>query len=392
MDFLVKLTESPVLDEKIRGQASKLLAMVGHPNTGKDPIDRPVVVFSDKPGSIIWGLNGWKRPHQSLLPDRSQIFRSRFAQTPLLGPTREGKYLNVLGPFSVMPGFDDERKKILVQEVNYRLMSPDGTMGEEKKVSLGRDYIVNHKTPKTSPLIIEGHSRGMGNAHGISIYLPWGIEFKRSYLETKFAKDTQWDELVSTIPSFQRTSPILVLGLGREQSWIPKILTALELPFDYLDSASLYRDYEGILSQYTGDGLVICGLAKIPSKVEMFTNSLSQFASSGGKLLVFDEGYLKYQFFEEFFRETFGISYGGTIKEIDSLEFRSKDGNFELVLDDATLLHTTVLKPVGASVILQAKGGKVFGTEHRGSIYLSVPVHTLKKEDLFKLFTSLLQR
>ncbi|MFC1745529.1 clostripain-related cysteine peptidase, partial [Candidatus Riflebacteria bacterium] len=93
IDFLFKLKDSPVMNREIKEQVERILKLYSHPRQGDDPIDRPVIITSKKPGYVIWGLNGWKRPPEELFPAQTDIYRTRFARTRLTGPMRDGNYV-----------------------------------------------------------------------------------------------------------------------------------------------------------------------------------------------------------------------------------------------------------------------------------------------------------
>ena len=60
--------------------------------------DAELVVVSERPGAVHWGVDGWRLPPASLRPAGSRVVGNAL-ETPLTGPARDGRYRAHLGPF-----------------------------------------------------------------------------------------------------------------------------------------------------------------------------------------------------------------------------------------------------------------------------------------------------
>ena len=61
--------------------------------------DARLVVVSEKPGAVHWGVNGWTRPAASLWPAGTAPAGATAVDTPLVGPGPDGRWRATLGPF-----------------------------------------------------------------------------------------------------------------------------------------------------------------------------------------------------------------------------------------------------------------------------------------------------
>ena len=61
--------------------------------------DTSLVIVSEQPGAVRWGVDGWKTPGPALRPSGSQVVSGGALETPLRGPALDGRYRATLGPF-----------------------------------------------------------------------------------------------------------------------------------------------------------------------------------------------------------------------------------------------------------------------------------------------------
>ena len=62
--------------------------------------DTELVVVSDKPGRLHWGVDGWRLPAVALRPAGSQVAGSGAVETRLTGPGPDGRYRVRVGPLA----------------------------------------------------------------------------------------------------------------------------------------------------------------------------------------------------------------------------------------------------------------------------------------------------
>ncbi len=95
------VAKSPIQHVMVQGQGGIGQGWSGISFYPSDPTMRDVItVTADAPGTVHWGVNGWRLPAQEYRPPGTTEFGDGHAiETPLSGPDAMGRHLAVLGPF-----------------------------------------------------------------------------------------------------------------------------------------------------------------------------------------------------------------------------------------------------------------------------------------------------
>ncbi|MBI3037553.1 hypothetical protein HYY75_00680, partial [bacterium] len=170
-DLVMKLALIKDLPDDIRGICAQIINNFGFPKL-VDRLSQPIVIKRKSPGGVVWGYNGWKFPPKEIWPPQSGVYKSRFALTLLKGPDSEGNYSCELGPFGM--AIDQiKKKREFVTEINFRVLYENGKKSPDFTDRTGKEYGIVTQFATESALIAEGHTQGMGNSYGISIYYPY---------------------------------------------------------------------------------------------------------------------------------------------------------------------------------------------------------------------------
>ncbi|NLI79487.1 MAG: hypothetical protein GX442_23955 [Candidatus Riflebacteria bacterium] len=374
--------------EETRAICQEILLKLGYPKM-EDRLSQPVVIRRRTPGVVIWGYNGWKTPPKEIRPAKTAVYHSRFCATPLAGPDDKGDYACAIGPFQVV--IDPvAKKREYVREINYRIQYQDGKTSPDFTARTGREYTLVTQFPATSPLVAEGHTQGMGNSYGISVYYPYCLEFRTSYKTLQFARDFGWDEFIARIPAYTPGSKVLVTGGMVEDipSLLPllKVCKALGVRPDILWDPKVfgYR-FPEILAHYR-DGVVLTDSVSVNSfgQVAPSADDLIGYLEAGGRALVaaqsIEQQNTNSRLLEEFFR----FRYVEDDKDLPALTFTDSDGkaaSFSLNGEDSvpTARDVTIMEcdaPAqlfvktadgrGAGIAVAGAGGKAFRAVYLG--------------------------
>jgi len=119
------------------------------------PADVELVILSDRPGALRWGVNGWKEPATSLRPSGSREI-SGVVESTLRGPGIDGRYRVTLGPF---PG---------VRSLEALLRHPSGwTRGRQNRDAQVR---FSAGAPSRRRPITVGRGPVQGVSSGVTVY------------------------------------------------------------------------------------------------------------------------------------------------------------------------------------------------------------------------------
>lgn len=353
VDFAEKLLRIEELPKAIREACQQIVKGIGYP-VQNERLSRPVLITSDQPGAVLWGFNGWRMPPKDLWPAGTRVFQSRLALTPLR-KTRDGGFGVQIGPFQ--PVVDEAlQKKVFVDEINYRVITADGKTGDTRRVRQGKEYLIVSKFPAASPLVIEGHTQGMGDSRGLSIYQPPAYKFTTSYQALKFAKDTQWDEFLAKIPEFRRTADVLLVGqMVTDPMTIPYVAKALndnKIKFQVLwDPAVFGYQFKKILARFAKDGCVITDSVGASSMGQNSPSSddLIDYLDRGGSLAIAAQSFEQSNIHRDLLQKYLRFGYVDDEKEFGALSCKTKKGDtltFTLNGDDSanTAGEVTVMK------------------------------------------------
>ncbi|HNX75120.1 MAG TPA: clostripain-related cysteine peptidase [Candidatus Rifleibacterium sp.] len=388
IDFAHKLAQMPEAPSDIREICIDIIKSYGYP-VENDRLAKPVLITSDKPGVVVWGYNGGRMPPQSLWPSGTRVFQSRLALTPLR-KMEGGGYGTQIGPFE--PVKDEALEKIVfVEEINYQVVLEDGKSLDPRRIRQGKEYLIVSKFPETSPMVIEGHTQGMGDSHGLSIYFPPSHSFKNTYKSMRFAKDTSWDEFLEQTPVFKRKAEVLLCGQMVEDPMtlplIAKALKANKVEFQVLWDPSVFAyQFKDILRQFADKGVVITDSVSASSMGQLAPSSedLHDYLSRGGRMMMAAQSVGKSNIHRALLKDYFKFTFVEEEKDFDELLCKGKGGEFTLNLNgdesartasDVTVMKTAepckifVTMPDGRGAAIYASGEGKEGKTYAG-VYL----------------------
>ncbi len=351
-DFAVKLAQMPEAPSDIRGLCQDIIKTIGYP-VKNDKLAAPVIITSEKPGVVVWGYNDWRMPPKELWPPRTRVFRSRMAMTPLK-KLQGGGYYCKIGPFE--PVYDEAlEKRVFVDEINYQIIREDGKALDKRKVKQSKEYLIVSKFPKHSPKVIEGHTQGMGDSRGLSIYYSPSYRFITAYKALKFARDTQWDEFLETTPKFIKEADVLICGqMVQDPMTLPVIAEALKannVKFQVLWDPSVFAyNFKEILRKFAAKGAVITDSVSSNSLGQLSPSSddLQDFLNSGGRLFIAAQSFEQSNIHRGLLKDYLKFTYVDDRKEFDELVCKGKNGDFTLVLNgdesSRTASDVTIMK------------------------------------------------
>lgn len=359
VDFAHKMAQAESLPPEVRKICIDIIKTVGYP-VEKDRLAQPVIITSKEPGVVVWGYNNWRMPPQALWPSGTRVFNSRLALTPLKEMQGGGYYVKI-GPFE--PVIDEAlEKRVFVDEINYQIVTKDGKSLDKRRVKQGKEYLIVSKFPEHSPMIIEGHTQGMGDSHGLSIYFPSSYKFRNTYKTMKFAKDTAWDEFLEKTPIFKRKAEVLLCGQMVEDPMtlplVARALSANNVKFQILWDPSVFAyDYKSILGKFAGDGLVIVDSVGASSmgQISPSSDDLVDYLNRGGKLMVAAQSFGKSNIHRKLLKDYFRFTFVEEEKDFDDLVFKGDNDEFTMTLNGDESARTasdiTVMKAAAPAKI-----------------------------------------
>lgn len=386
-DLVVRLAMIKTMPEDVRNICIDIIKTIGYPKL-TDRLSQPVVVKRRTPGAIIWGYNGWKQPPAELRPRGSEVWHSRFVRTPLRGPDANGDYVCSIGPFSLVVD-PVAKKREYVTEINYRIEYTNGKTSPDFTDRTGREYVIVSNFSSSSPLIAEGHTQGMGNSYGLSVYYPYCLEFRTAYKTLRFARDTGWDEFIARVPQYRANSPILVTGgMVEDPGTLPLLLRSfknLGLQPDILWDPKVFGyKYADILRQYR-NGAVFTDSVSVSSFGELAPSAddLANYLSGGGALFLAAQSVEQKNTNMPLLEGFFKFRYLEDDRDLPRLSFASKDGAavpFELNGEDSaqSAKDVTIMEcdaPAAPFVKTEdgrAAGLSVSGTAESGNAYRGI--------------------
>lgn len=364
IDFAHKLAQMPEVPSSVREICIDIIKSYGYP-VENDRLAQPVVITSDKPGVVIWGYNGWRMPPQSLWPSGSRVFQSRLVMSPMR-ELQGGGFFCQIGPFE--PVVDEAlEKKVFVEEINYQVVLKDGKALDKRRIKQGKEHLIVSKFPETSPMVIEGHTQGMGDSHGLSVYFPPSYAFRNNYKALKFAKDTSWDEFLEQTPVFKRKAEVLLCGqLVEDPMTLPLVAHALKankVNFQVLWSPAVFAfDFKGILRQFADKGMVITDSVSASSMGQLAPSSedLQDYLNNGGRLMMAAQSVGKSNIHRVLLKDYFKFTFLEEEKDFDELVCKGSDGDFTLTLNGDESART-------------ASDITVMKTEAPGKLFVTMP-------------------
>ncbi|MBF0409465.1 MAG: hypothetical protein HQM10_19150 [Candidatus Riflebacteria bacterium] len=369
-DFCESLASLKDLPEEIRTTSRQIVQTLGYPVT-KDRLSDKIRIVSNQPGFVVWGYNDWRMPPEELRPSGTKVFQSRLALTKLRQIDDKQWGLEI-GPFEMVVDKVLE-KKVFVNEINYQIIDGQGKVTPKRTVRQNKEYLVVSKFPPESPLIIEGHTQGMGNSRGLSIYYPPAYKFKTNYKATKFARDTSWDEFISKIPVFRKEAPVLLTGQLADDpiTWMSIAMSLKENKVDFqtLWDPSLFGyDFKAILAQFS-NGMVIADSVSASSMGNLSPSSqdLSEYLENGGSLFIAAQSLEQQNIHARFLENYLRFNYVEDEINLEKLQFITrKDEKIEFLLNGVDSSESaedvTVMKPeLPAKPVVKFEDGRAGG-------------------------------
>ncbi|HEY9069417.1 MAG TPA: clostripain-related cysteine peptidase [Candidatus Ozemobacteraceae bacterium] len=329
-DLVVRLATIRTMPAEVQNICIDIVKKLGYPKL-TDRLSQPVVIRRRTPGAVIWGYNGWKLPPAELRPRGSAVWHSRFVRTPLRGPDEKGDYTCVIGPFSLVVD-PVAKKREYVTEINYRIEYTNGKTSPDFTDRTGREYVIVTDFPAESPLIAEGHTQGMGNSYGISVYYPYCLEFRTAYKSLAFARDTAWDEFIARVPAYRATSPVLVTGgMVEDPSSLRPLMASfkdLGLQPDILWDPKVFGyKYGDILQQYR-NGVVFTDSVSASSfgEIAPSADDLVRYLDGGGALFLAAQSVEQKNTNMPLLEGFFGFRYVGDDRDLPAMTLTTKSG------------------------------------------------------------------
>jgi hypothetical protein len=241
-----------------------------------------------------------------------------------------GGYYTKIGPFQ--PVVDEAlEKRVFVNEINYQIIRQDGKSLDKRSAKQGKEYLIVSKFPEHSPVVIEGHTQGMGDSRGLSVYFTPSYSFRTNYKAMKFAKDTCWDEFLEKTPEFNRKADVLLCGqMVQDPMTLPLVVEALranDVKFQVLWDPSVFGfKFKNILSKFAGKGVVITDSVSANSMGQLSPSSddLMDYMSKGGDLLIAAQSFEQSNVHRELLKKYFRFTYVDDEKDFDDLVCKGK--------------------------------------------------------------------
>ena len=361
VDFAHKLAQVPEIPSNVREICIDIIKTIGYP-VENSKLAQPVIITSEQPGVVVWGYNNWRMPPKELWPAGTRVFNSRLAMTPLKELQGGGFYVKI-GPFE--PVKDEALEKIVfVDEINYQIVLKDGKSLDKRRIKQGKEYLIVSKFPENSPMVIEGHTQGMGDSHGLSLYFPQAHNFRNTYKALKFAKDTSWDEFLEKTPVFKRNAEVLLCGqMVEDMMTLPLIAQALkanDVKFQILWDPSVFGfEFKSILRQFADKGVVITDSVSASSMGQLAPSSddLKDYLDKGGSLMIAAQSFGKSNIHRSLLKDYFKFTFVSEEKDFDEMICKGKNEfKFELNGSESakTAEDVTIMKVGG--------NGKLFVT------------------------------
>jgi hypothetical protein len=336
-DFAIQLAGMPDAPSDIRGICIDIIKTIGYP-VKDDKLAAPLMITHEKPGVVVWGYNGWRMPPRELWPSGTRVFQSRKAMTPLR-KLRGGGYYCKIGPFK--PVIDEAlEKRVFVDEINYQIIRKDGKILDKRRAKQSKEYLIVSDFPKNSPMVIEGHTQGMGDSRGLSIYYSPSYKFVTGYKAMKFARDTQWDEFLETTPEFKKEADVLICGqMVQDPMTIPVIAQALKannVKFQVLWDPSVFGfKFKEILRKFAKTGAVITDSVSSNSLGQLSPSSddLMDYLNHGGRLLIAAQSFEQSNIHRDLLKKYFKFTYVDDEKDFGELVCKDGDKKFNIVLN-----------------------------------------------------------
>ncbi|MBF0501695.1 MAG: hypothetical protein HQM09_16270 [Candidatus Riflebacteria bacterium] len=290
VDFARKLISTKMLPDDAKKACQDIVDLSAYP-IDRDRLAEPVNITSKNPGFVVWGYNGWKIPPQAIWPHGTEHYQTRFVRTPLQGPDAAGLYSCVFGPFTVVSDPMKANHSEFVTELDYRLETSDGQKGPELVQKTGKMYTFVASFPETCPLIVEGHTQGMDNSHGMALYYPYAPDFTTSYRALAFSRDTCWADFISRVPQYKRKSSVLLCGpMVEDKQSLGAYIEAmkfLQLPIDILWDPKVFNyTFEDIFQQYQDGVVILNGISASPQKTAPTAEAVMNYLNGGGNLFL----------------------------------------------------------------------------------------------------------
>jgi DNA uptake protein ComE-like DNA-binding protein len=199
----VSFMATKVKNADIRKAARKVLRVYGYPMDQRKNLstfEGPINIIAAKGSVIRWGVNGFTSPKGIMdLPANTTLY-DKYAETVVTEAGDDNRYGLVIG------NLPDE-----VHNIYYRVKKPEGKRFGRVKVASRKDYFYTDKFSSKSPLLAEGHTKGMEFSYGLAINICNTESFNKRYQKLRFAKESNWDEMLTSMTSFEKKNDILLI-------------------------------------------------------------------------------------------------------------------------------------------------------------------------------------
>ncbi len=362
---------------EIKATCDQIRAQLGYP-IGRDHLAEPVTIISTQPANVVWGYNGWRMPPQEIWTPNTRVFHSRMALDPL-EQGADGLYTCKIGPFK--PVLDPAlRKRVFVAQIDYQIVSQDGTYGPKQVAREGKEYCFVASFPTESILVAEGHTQGMGDSRGISIYYPTPDKYITSYGSLLFGRATAWAQFLAKVPTFRRKAPVLLTGrMVNDPMTLPFVARALKangVKFQVLWNPGIYAyRFRDILGKFAGDGAVITDSLSQASFNQLAPSNteIADYLDQGGNVFIFGQSLEQNNLHRQMLENCFKFEYVEDIIDSKEVAFANKPDAAKIILngddsaqtcDDITIMNTTAPGKVfladnqgrGTAIAIKAEG------------------------------------
>ncbi|MCJ8345789.1 clostripain-related cysteine peptidase, partial [bacterium] len=370
-----------------------ILLAIGYPSRVKRSTDQQVLLKSDIPLYLYFSLNQYNNFNAKEYGSSFQQVSDNLARIPLQFDGNN-KYFVSIQPFKrIGKGF----QSFFVKQFHYYLSSDrdlqEMPKAEVKTIRSKAEYRVVQHFSKFSPLVIEGHTQGNGDAHGISIYLPKTYNnFNTAYFDMQFSKDTNWGQWLQKRANFVKRNNFLIsshihMASSRVQQFLKNQFKSR--PHDLM----LFGDekelgFDSVYKNYQTSGVIII---VDPQANKLSQPDLQSFVEDGGKVLVLVSK--EDPFYDYFFEDPMMIKHHKNDHQHNKSTFLLNDNPVKIEGHELTTLSLTGDNSSGLLACEDRFFAVKWSTKNGGQmVYSSLPIWNLSPELQKEVFDYLLMQ
>lgn len=223
-------------------------------------------VFSRRPATLVWGVNGWRTPDEKYLPAGS-LLAGGLAETRLAGPGADGLYSAEFGPMAGAGRVD---------EFNFRYRYEDGAVSADSLIDIigpaGRNAGLSRAEEKTALCVrFKGEKGTLFNKD-------------KKFVLTQIVEDRDGRVAVGEVPLKDGEAAVIVPAYGTSIAKVYLIaypIGAKKMKFDLEASLLTPSEAEGVKGAFTmkPEWLAASGVSQDPVVVKNSKGAKSQAPS-----------------------------------------------------------------------------------------------------------------